>query len=294
MRVEPASEDNVRRAISLCHEAIEAGAQWIVLPESYCGIGSAQDRAEWAFHSQSPHANPLIAPFIDLARSSSTLFVLGGIPERSQDDLFNTAVVVGPSGVLATYRKRHLFDADPGAGPALRESASTNPGTFATLVSTPWAKLGLSICYDLRFPEHYRALMDHGAEVLLVPSAFTAATGAAHWEILLRARAIENQAYVVAPALDGPHGRGRSSYGHTMIVDPWGVIVAQASSGSSAVTARLEENVLEEVRRRLPALRHRQPACPKVEVTESNIDPTSVSETTQTSRIVAQPLMSDE
>jgi predicted amidohydrolase len=175
----------------------------------------------------------------------------------------NTSVLLGPDGAtLAVYRKIHLFDIDLPGMEHLKESRAVVPGDEAVLAETPFGKLGLSICYDLRFPELYRALTRAGARVLAVPSAFTERTGKDHWEVLLRARAIENLAFVVAPAQVGHHGRGRASHGHAMIVDPWGAVIAQVADGEGVALAELDFARQERVRGELPALTHVRPFRP--------------------------------
>jgi predicted amidohydrolase len=185
----------------------------------------------------------------------------GGTPEVVVGDAkrtYNTAILVGPSGdLVATYRKVHLFDVDIPGGATLRESDATAPGDSLVVVDIGGAKVGLTICYDVRFPELYRALVkDRGAEVLMVPAAFTAHTGAAHWHLLLRARAVEDQAWVVAPAQWGKHNEKRESFGHTLVVDPWGTIVAEQDAGDGVVMATLDSATLDKRRTQMPCLRH--------------------------------------
>ncbi|MFO7178426.1 MAG: carbon-nitrogen hydrolase family protein, partial [Pseudomonadota bacterium] len=175
-------------------------------------------------------------------------------PERPH----NTSVVVTPDGaVAAAYRKIHLFDVDVG-GERYRESESTLPGNAVVSVRVEGFEVGLSICYDVRFPELYRELAQRGAEVLTVPAAFTLNTGKEHWHVLLRARAIESQCYVLAAAQTGVHPGGRATYGHSLVVDPWGTVIAEASDGVGIATATLEREFLTTIRRRLPALAHRR------------------------------------
>ena len=171
----------------------------------------------------------------------------------------NTSVLIGPDGAtLAVYRKIHLFDIDLPGMEHLKESKAVRPGQDVVVADTPFGRLGLSICYDLRFPELYRRQSAAGARVLAVPSAFTARTGQAHWEVLLRARAIENLAYVVAPAQGGVHENGRRTWGHSMLVDPWGQVLAQQEEeGAAVVCAPLDADRLAQVRQQLPALTHR-------------------------------------
>jgi predicted amidohydrolase len=171
---------------------------------------------------------------------------------------YNTAVVVDPAGaIVARYRKIHLFDVDIPGGATLRESDATAPGDAVVVASIAGVPVGLSICYDVRFAELYRTLaLDRGAEVLLVPAAFTAHTGAAHWHLLLRARAVENQAWVVAPAQWGKHNEQRESYGHALVVDPWGTIVAERDSGDGFAIATLDGETVARRRAQMPCLGH--------------------------------------
>jgi predicted amidohydrolase len=171
----------------------------------------------------------------------------------------NTSVLVGPGGELeAVYRKIHLFDVDLGDGGRFTESASVAPGKEVVVAPTPFGGVGLSVCYDLRFPELYRAQAARGAALLCVPAAFARETGKDHWEVLLRARAIENQAYVVAPAQCGRHSPERASHGRSLIVDPWGIVLAQAGDRPAVIVADCDPDELERVRRRVPALEHRR------------------------------------
>jgi predicted amidohydrolase len=187
--------------------------------------------------------------------------VAGGMPERSGDPArpFNTCAVIDPRGlVVARYRKVHLFDVDIADGSRYRESGCTTAGDVPVVADVAGVKLGLSVCYDVRFPELYRALSAQGAEALVVPAAFTLLTGKDHWHVLLRARAIEAQAYVIAAAQWGKHPRGRHTFGKTSIIDPWGEIVAQVSEGEGAITATLDPAYLARVRENLPSLKHRR------------------------------------
>jgi len=183
------------------------------------------------------------------------------LAERSADPNrpFNTSVAIAPSGkVVATYRKIHLFDVDVGDGHAYRESASTSSGESAVTVDLAGVRVGLSVCYDLRFGELYRRLADQGAEVLTVPAAFTLLTGKDHWHVLLRARAIECQSYVLAAAQGGSHPRGRKTFGKSCVVDPWGDVIAQASEGPGVAVARIEKERVKRIRASLPSLAHRR------------------------------------
>jgi deaminated glutathione amidase len=264
---------SLARAAELTAEALTRGAELVALPENFWGVAPPGfDRLGWAvdLHRLGPRGElaadpPLLAAQLALSRGSDALIVLGGLPERPgpQDEvpagaIFNTLAILQRGRVVATYRKIHRFDATLPDGSRLLESASVAAGGQPTVFDAPQACLGLSICYDLRFPELYRLLAAAGAEILLVPSAFTLHTGLAHWAPLLRARAIENQAYVLAPAQQGAHGHGRHSYGHSLIVDPWGAVIAEASRGDGVVMARLRADLLVQVRADLPVLSHRR------------------------------------
>jgi predicted amidohydrolase len=200
---------------------------------------------------------------------------LGGFPEKipssqttKRDDkgngnekVYNTHIVLDDKGdIKALYRKIHLFDVNIPNGPVLQESKYTAPGSEVVVIDSPIGRLGLSTCYDLRFPEMYEALVKKGAEVLLVPSAFTVLTGQAHWEILLRARAIETQCYVLASAQAGQHNEKRASYGHSLIVDPWGKVVEDAGGEASPalVVAEIDLKRLYEIRAKIPVQLHRR------------------------------------
>jgi predicted amidohydrolase len=183
------------------------------------------------------------------------------MPERSDDPArpFNTSVLVDPSGqVTGRYRKIHLFDVSLSDGTSLRESAATSAGSEPVTAEVDGVPVGLTVCYDVRFPELYRRLVDQGARVVTVPSAFTLTTGKDHWHTLLRARAIEDQVWVLAPAQHGKHPRGRQTYGKSVIVDPWGEVVAQCSEGEGMAVAKLDFEYQDRVRTSLPALLHRK------------------------------------
>ncbi|XP_063234210.1 deaminated glutathione amidase isoform X2 [Bacillus rossius redtenbacheri] len=205
---------------------------------------------------------PLVRQFCDLARQTGMWLSLGGIHRKMPNDkLANCHVLIDDEGrVAATYHKVHLFDAEvPERGIRLKESSYVEPGReVVPPVRTPAGDVGLMICYDMRFPEVSTALRMMGADILTFPSAFTFATGSAHWEVLLRARAIENQCYVVAAAQTGAHSKKRSSWGHAMIVDPWGIVVAQCSEGTGVATAELDPSLLAGVRAGMPVLQHRR------------------------------------
>ena len=248
-------ERNLATAESLVARAASRGAVFVGLPENFAFLRPEGQAA--------PEPQALDGPWVrrmaDLARRHGVTLLLGSLPERIPGDsrVGNTSVLLGPDGAtLAVYRKIHLFDIDLPGMEHLKESKAVLPGDEVVVTETALGPVGLSICYDLRFPELYRELTRRGARVLCVPSAFTERTGKAHWEVLLRARAIENLAYVVAPAQVGHHGGGRASHGQAMIVDPWGSVLAQVADGEGVAVAELDFERLERLRRELPALSH--------------------------------------
>lgn len=251
-------EANWESAEALVERAARAGASLVATPENTNYLGPHDEKVRRA----EPLGGPTCQRFAGLARRLGIHLLLGSFNERGDERrCANTSVLFGPDGsVLATYRKVHLFDVDVPGGVTFMESATVVPGDAPVMVETPLAKLGLSICYDVRFPELYRRLVDLGAEVLTVPAAFTLATGKDHWEPLLRARAIENQCYVLAPAQHGKHDDGglRESWGHAMIVDPWGHVVAMASDGPGIALAEIDLARVARVRRAIPVSRHRR------------------------------------
>jgi predicted amidohydrolase len=249
------AERNLAAAEGLVEEAASRGATLVGLPENFAFL-----RAEG---QPVPEAQALDGPWVGrmsgLARRLKITLLLGSLPERVPGDsrVRNTSLLLGPDGrTLAVYRKIHLFDIDLPGMEHLKESRSVVPGDEVVLAQAPFGPIGLSICYDLRFPELYRELTRRGARILAVPSAFTERTGKAHWEVLLRARAIENLAYVLAPAQVGSHGPGRASHGQAMIVDPWGAVLAQAPEGEGLALAELDFQRQDRIRRELPALLH--------------------------------------
>jgi predicted amidohydrolase len=233
------------------------GAQLIVLPEKWNCLGTSEQLAAGA---EPIPDGPSTQWAAELARELSVDLVAGSIAERveGRDKLFNTSVHAGHGGVAAVYRKLHLFDVEVG-GTSYRESEIEDPG--GEIVATRLRNgsvLGMSVCYDLRFPELYRELVEQGATVLAVPSAFTLATTRDHWEILLRARAIEDQSFVIAANQIGVHPPGNASGGRSMIVDPWGLVLALAPDEECFITADLDFGRLAAVRAKLPALAHRR------------------------------------
>jgi predicted amidohydrolase len=262
MRSGPDRAANEARALALVAEAAARGARLIGLPEMWEHIGPV---------AQKTFAGPLegrqLQPLRELCARLSVWCIAGSIAERAAAEplrIYNTSALIAPSGaVAAAYRKLHLFDVDIPDGARYRESETVAPGDARPpVVEVEGFRLGLSVCYDLRFPELYRALADGGADVIAVPAAFTAYTGRAHWEVLLRARAVENQAFVLAPAQAGrigPPQENRLAWGHACAVDPWGEVLADAGAeGEGIALATLDPARLAQVRRDLPALRHRR------------------------------------
>jgi predicted amidohydrolase len=248
-------ETNLRTAERLVDEAASRGARFVALPENFAFLRSEGQ------HVPEPQLldGPWVSRMAGLARRLKLTLLLGSLPEAIPGDarVYNTSVLLGSEGeTLAVYRKIHLFDIDLPGMEHLKESRSVAPGEATVVVDAPFGKVGLSICYDLRFPELYRELTGRGAQVLAVPSAFTDRTGKAHWEVLVRARAVENLAYVVAPAQFGAHGRGRTSHGHALIVEPWGSVIAQVPDGEGVAVAELDFERQDRLRKELPALSH--------------------------------------
>ncbi len=250
---------NWESAQSLIERAAGHGAKYVATPENTNYLGPHDEKVRRAETLD----GPTCTRFADLARRLGIHLLLGSFNEKSDDEkrCFNTSVFFGPDGrILATYRKIHLFDVDVPGGVRFAESDTCKPGDAVTVVDTPLARFGLSICYDLRFPELYRAMTDQGAQVIMIPAAFTLATGKDHWEPLMRARAIETQCYVIAPAQHGDHDDAglKASWGHAMIVDPWGIPVAVASDGPGLALAEIDLDRVERVRRAIPVSRHRR------------------------------------
>ena len=249
---------NVETALSLIDRAAASGARLIALPEVWPYLGpDAGNR---------PNAEPIPGPTIDRladrARRHGVFLHAGSVHETSPDDprLYNTSVVIDPDGdIAARYRKIHMYDVVLDGGASYQESETVSPGDELVVLDVDGTPVGLSICYDLRFPELFRILALRGAEVILLPAAFTMTTGKDHWETLIRARAIENAVFMVAPAQVGVHPPGNWCYGRSMIVDPWGTVLATAPDAETVVTADLDRALLRQVRRQIPSLANRRP-----------------------------------
>ncbi|MEX0994767.1 MAG: carbon-nitrogen hydrolase family protein [Balneolaceae bacterium] len=257
MNSQPDLDHNLDRARHLINQAADKGATLIGLPENFAFLGDEPERLRLAGE---------ISEAVETALQSWSAefgvhLLAGGYPVRAaKDKVFNRAVLVNPNGkFISRYDKIHLFDVELSEKESYRESEWVRPGELQPVVcNVPnLTKIGLSICYDVRFPELYRKLTELGARVLTVPSAFTRPTGEAHWEVLLRARAIENTAYVFAPAQTGKHGRKRTTYGYALIADPWGTVLADAGTEPGVALAEIDLGRLESIRKKLPSLSHR-------------------------------------
>ncbi len=251
----PSPGENLEVCERLVVEAARLGADWVAFPENAPHLGPARSNLGVAEALD----GPVVSAFAEMARASGVAVLLGSTAEAGPDPsrAYNTSVLLGRQGqILGVYRKIHLFDVELPSGQRLWESESVAAGEALTVAELEGFGVGMSVCYDLRFPELYRALRRRGAHVLAIPSAFTERTGRDHWEVLLRARAIENQCYVVAPGQWGEHLQGRQSYGRSMIIDPWGTVLATAPDGVGVALARIEVSQVEEVRRRMPCLSH--------------------------------------
>lgn len=253
---------NLRRCDALADQAIADGADWILFPENAPFLGADKEK----FAVAESIDGPIVAHFREIARRGSCWVSLGSFAEKIDSDdrstperTYNTQVLLNPRGeTAAVYRKIHLFDVHLEGGQSFLESGSVAPGEDVISADINAQKVGLTICYDLRFPELYRALAADGATVMTVPAAFTLQTGRDHWHPLLQARAIENQCYILAANQWGNHFGERWSYGHSAIYDPWGRMIACASDTECVVSATLDFAYLEEVRQRLPCLSHRR------------------------------------
>jgi predicted amidohydrolase len=264
--VQLTSTDDVSRNLATCQtlvgEAAAAGATLVGLPENFAFLGSDRDHRAAIAESTADDANgPILAAMRALARARKIWLLLGGFPERGErpGSIRNTSLLLNPEGAItARYRKVHLFDVDVPGGMQFRESETVDPGHDVVVAETPWGGLGMTICYDLRFPELFRELSARQARLIAVPSAFTRETGKDHWHVLLRARAIENQAFVIAPAQFGWHGEKRYSYGHALIADPWGAVIAECGDHEGFALGRLDFDYQDRVRKSLPCLQHRK------------------------------------
>lgn len=248
--------ENIASASKLIREAAKAGAQFIATPEN-TSLMAADGGAKLA-HSTSEDKDTALAAFRAMATELNVHLLVGSLAIKVSDTkTANRSFLVAPDGnVTARYSKIHLFDVDLPSGETYRESNTVAGGNEAVIADTPWGNLGLSICYDIRFPQLYRSMANAGAFAFTAPSAFTVTTGKAHWHVLLRARAIENGAFMVAPAQGGRHANGRSTYGHSLIVGPWGEILAEGGTDPGIFLAEIDPQLSRNARAELPSLKH--------------------------------------
>jgi len=249
-------EKNLAAAAADIRAAAHAGARLVTLPENLGFQAGERDKLKWA---KPVEQHPFLAPLRELARELDVAILAGSVPEQGPDaeHVYNTSVLIGRRGeTVASYRKIHLFDVEF-EGLVIRESAHVTPGDAPVVAELDGWRIGLTVCYDLRFPELYRRLAREGVDIITIPAAFTLHTGKDHWEPLIRARAIENQCYVLAPGQWGKCGPGRLSWGKSMIVDAWGTVLACAPERTGFVLATLDKAAVSRVRGELPALTHR-------------------------------------
>jgi predicted amidohydrolase len=259
----PDPEPNLQQVSELIHRARDRGAVLIMTPEVSNFIESGKRRRDKARREAD---DPFLTGMRDLARATGAWILVGSLvidpagepgSEPGEERLANRSFLIDASGgIVARYDKIHMFDIDLPGGESYRESNAYRPGGSTVIAETPWGRLGMTVCYDVRFPHLYRALAQAGADFLAVPSVFTVPTGKAHWHVLLRARAIENGCFVFAPAQWGEHAGGRRSYGHSLIVDPWGEVMADGGEEPGIVTAQIEPERIAKARGMVPSLQH--------------------------------------
>jgi len=252
--LEPAA--NIETVVRLIGEAKAAGAVYVQTPEMTNIL--ALKREDLFARISGEADDPSLAALREQARRHAIHLHVGSLAIRLSDDkAANRSFVIDPAGeIVARYDKIHMFDVDLDNGESYRESKNYTPGDTAVVADLPWGRLGLSICYDLRFPSLYRALADAGATLLAVPSAFTKPTGEAHWHVLMRARAIENGCFVLAAAQGGKHENGRETYGHSLVVDPWGRVLAEGGIEPGVIVAEIDPASVTAARSRIPSLQH--------------------------------------
>jgi deaminated glutathione amidase len=247
---------NLEAAITLIGEAKERGADYVLTPEM---TNILEVKRERLFATIAPEeSDASLAAFCELARKLGIFVHIGSLAIKlSAEKAANRSFLIdGKGDIVARYDKIHMFDVDLANGESYRESRSYRPGDIAVAVDLPWGRLGLTVCYDLRFPALYRALAEAGCSFLAIPSAFTKQTGEAHWHVLNRARAIENGAFVLAAAQGGTHENGRETFGHSLVVDPWGRILAEAGTEPGVILARIDPAEVTAARARIPSLQH--------------------------------------
>ncbi len=252
-------EANIAETLAMSREAADRGAALVCLPENFSALSSEGPRLTMAAFAEPAH--PALPRFSELAREHEIWVLLGSLPiAAASGKTRNRSYLLGPDGtVLQRYDKIHLFDVELAGGEHYRESATVEPGSRAVIAELPWGRLGMTICYDLRFPHLYRTLAQAGADFLAVPAAFTKTSGEAHWHALNRARAIENGSYVFAPCQCGEHAGGGWTYGHSLVVDPWGRVLADGGEDPGIVLCEVDPARVAEARSMIPSLRHDRP-----------------------------------
>jgi len=260
---------NIDEAARMIGEAKSAGADYVLTPEMTNILAAKREQLFAAVVEEEADAS--LATLRELARKLGIFVHVGSLAIKvSQDRAANRSFLVDPKGnIVARYDKIHMFDVDLADGESYRESRNYRPGELAVLADLPWGRLGLTVCYDLRFPALYRALAEAGATMLTIPSAFTKQTGEAHWHVLMRTRAIENGSFVFAAAQGGRHENGRDTYGHSLIVDPWGRIIAEGGTEPGVVMAEIDPAEIANARARIPSLQHGR----RFEVVEPMVEP---------------------
>ena len=256
MRTSLSPEASFKQAESLIREARDKGADYVQTPEVSNLI---QKNRKALFELLAPEEEDLsLKAYRELARELKIHLHIGSLALRATPErAVNRSFLISPDGsILASYDKIHMFDIELDGGESYRESANYQPGETAVISDLPWGRIGLTICYDVRFPALYRALAEAGASFITVPSAFTVRTGEAHWHTLLRARAIENGCYIFAAAQAGKHESGRETYGHSLIVDPWGLVLAEGGVETGVVMAKIDPAKVESARKSIPSLQH--------------------------------------
>lgn len=250
-------DDNLNKANALLSKGVERGAALLALPENFSFMGNEEEKAKIVEDFEKGVSVRFLK---DFALKNKVWIMGGSLPLRAESGkIYNSALLFDDSGkIAARYDKIHLFDVNIAGGERHEESKLVEGGKKITTVDSPFSKLGFSICYDLRFPELYRAMTRDGAKIIFSPAAFTVETGFAHWEVLIRARAIENQVYMIAPAQFGTHSATRRTYGNAMIVDPWGKVLARAADREMVITAEIDLSYQEMIRKGLPCLQHRR------------------------------------
>ncbi len=256
-------DENTRIAEGLIREAHGAGAAFVALPEV---VNLCQMKSDLAKRDAQPEEQEAaLAAFRSLAEELNVWILAGSLAVKlpGEERLANRSYLIGADGaIVARYDKIHMFDVNLANGETFRESASYRPGDEAVLAETPWGTLGMTVCYDVRFPYLYRSLAQAGARLISIPSAFTRRTGTAHWHVLLQSRAIETGCFVIAPAQCGDHEDGRKTYGHSLIVSPWGEVLADGGESPGVTVADLDLSLVDKARQMIPALTHDRPVRP--------------------------------